>query len=46
MKTNYQKFLAGEYCNRLDKEVLDMIIRNKRLLSKFNATEARTELLY
>lgn len=51
MKTNYQKFLAGEYCNRLDKEVLDMIIRNKRLLSKFNATdisdtEARTELLH
>lgn len=29
MKTNYQKFLSGEYCNRLDKEVLDMIVRNK-----------------
>lgn len=51
METNYQRFLSGEYCNRLDKEVLDTIIRNKRLLSKFNATdifdtEARTELLH
>lgn len=51
METNYQRFLSGEYCNRLDKEVLDMIIRNKRLLSKFNATDisdvaTRTELLH
>lgn len=51
MKTNYQKFLSGEYCNRLDKEVLDMIVRNKRLLAEFNSTdisdnEARTALLH
>ena len=36
METNYQKFLSGEYCNRLDKEVFDMIVRNKRLLAEFN----------
>ncbi len=51
MKTNYQKFLSGEYCNRLDKEVLDMIVHNKRLLAEFNSTdisdnEARTALLH
>ena len=51
METNYQKFLSGEYCNRLDKEVFDMIVRNKRLLAEFNSTdisdsEARTTLLH
>ena len=51
METNYQKFLSGEYCTRLDKEVLDMIVRNKRLLAEFNSTdisdnEARTALLH
>ena len=51
METNYQKFLSGEYCNRLDKEVFDMIVRNKRLLAEFNSTdisdsEARTALLH
>lgn len=51
MKTNYQKFLSGEYCNHLDKEVFDMIVRNKQLLAKFNSTdisdnEARTALLH
>lgn len=51
METNYQKFLSGEYCNRLDEEVLDMIIRNKRLLAEFNSTdisdnEARKTLLH
>lgn len=49
METNYQKFLSGEYCNRLDKEVFDMIVRNKRLLAEFNSTDisdskARTAL--
>ena len=39
METNYQKFLSGEYCNRLDKEVFDMIVRNKRLLAEFNSTD-------
>lgn len=51
METNYQKFLSGEYCNRLDKEVFNMIVRNKRLLAEFNSTdilnsEARTALLH
>lgn len=50
METNYQKFLAGEYCNRLDEEVLNMMIQTKRLLARFNATdvsedEKRKELL-
>lgn len=51
METNYQKFLSGEYCNRLDKEVFDMIVRNKRLLAEFYSTDisdskARTALLH
>lgn len=51
METNYQKFLSGEYCNRLDKEVFDMIVRNKRLLAEFNSTDisdsgTRTTLLH
>ena len=39
MKTNYQRFLDGEYCNRLDSEVLEMMVRTKRLLARFNATD-------
>lgn len=50
MATNYQRFLAGEYCNRLDEEVLNMIIRTRKLLELFNATdisegEKRKEIL-
>lgn len=37
METNYQKFLAGEYCNRLDKEVWDMMVHTKSLLARFNS---------
>ena len=39
MKTNYQRFLDGEYCNKLDLEVLEMMIQTKRLLVRFNATD-------
>lgn len=51
METDYQRFLSGEYCNHLDKEVLDMMIRNKKLLRQFNSTdvfdhEERTTLLH
>lgn len=51
MKTNYERFLAGEYCNRLDEEVLQMIVQTKRLLARFNATdvlenEKRNEILH
>ena len=51
MKTAYQRFLSGEYCNHLDKEVLDMMIRTKTLLRQFNSidvfdSEARTSLLH
>ena len=28
--SNYQRFLSGEYCNRLDSEVLNMIIQTRR----------------
>ena len=38
METNYQKFLAGEYCNQLDQEVLQMIVQTKNLLARLNAT--------
>lgn len=38
-QTNYQRFLAGEYCNRLDTEVLEMINRTQKLLAQYNATE-------
>lgn len=27
--SNYQRFLSGEYCNRLDSEVLNMIIQTR-----------------
>ncbi len=43
MKTNYQKFLSGEYCNHLDAEVLEMIVRTGKLLARFNAPEATEE---
>ena len=39
MKTNYQRFLDGEYCNKLDPEVLEMMMQTKRLLTRFNATD-------
>lgn len=39
MKTSYQRFLDGEYCNKLDPEVLEMMIQTKRLLVRFNATD-------
>ena len=39
MKTNYQRFLDGEYCNKLDPEVLEMMMQTKRLLMRFNATD-------
>lgn len=38
METNYQKFLAGEYCNRLDEEVWNMMVQTKDLLTRFNST--------
>ncbi|CAK7019189.1 MAG: 2,3,4,5-tetrahydropyridine-2,6-dicarboxylate N-acetyltransferase [Parabacteroides sp.] len=51
MKTNYQRFLSGEYCNRLDEEVQEIIVRNRQLLAKLNAVdtpdgESRTALLH
>ena len=50
MKTNYQRFLDGEYCNKLDPEVLEMMMQTKRLLTRFNATaiadgETRMDIL-
>lgn len=45
---NYQRFLSGEYCNRLDPEVLSMIIQTKELLSMLDSVtlseEERTAL--
>lgn len=43
MNTNYQKFLSGEYCNRLDAEVLDMINRANKILSQFNNPETQED---
>lgn len=43
METNYQKFLAGEYCNRLDEEVLNMMIQTKQLLARLNAIDISEE---
>ena len=43
MKTNYQQFLSGEYCNHLDAEVLDMINRTSKLLTNFNSIETSEE---
>lgn len=50
METNYQRFLNGEYCNRLDEEVLNMIVQTQRLLIRLHATdtsegEKRNEIL-
>ncbi len=50
MKTNYRRFLEGDYCNRLDPEVLEMMVQAKRLLMRFNTTdlmdkEARVAIL-
>lgn len=35
-KSNYQRFLSGEYCNRLDPEVLEMIVQTREYLSAVN----------
>lgn len=35
-KRNYQRFLAGQLCNRLDKELLDIIIKTKEALLIIN----------
>ena len=49
-KSNIQRFLSGEYCNRLDKEVLDMIMKTKGFLSIINdvktPAEERNEILF
>lgn len=49
-KSNFQRFLSGEYCNRLDKEVLDMIMKTKGFLSIINdvktPAEERNEILF
>lgn len=37
--TNYQRFLAGECCNRLDKEVLAMMGNTQKLLARYNNPE-------
>lgn len=37
--TAYQRFLAGECCNRLDNEVLAMMNNTKKLLIRYNAPE-------
>ena len=33
---NYKRFLSGELCNRLDAEVLEMIIQTRKYLSLLN----------
>lgn len=43
METNYQRFLAGEYCNRLDEEVLNMMAQTKMLLTRYNAADVSEE---
>lgn len=43
MRTNYQRFLSGEYCNRLDAEVLDMMNLTNKLLTSFNSPETTEE---
>ena len=42
MKTNYQHFLDGEYCNRFDPEVLEMKVQTKRLLARFMLRTSQT----
>lgn len=37
--TGYQRFLAGECCNRLDNEVLAMINNTRKFLMRYNAPE-------
>ena len=48
--SNYNRFMSGEYCNRLDKEVLDMIMKTKGFLSIINdvktPAEERNEILF
>lgn len=47
--SNYRRFLSGEYCNRLDAEVLEMMARTRGYLSVLNdvkaSGEARWEVL-
>lgn len=40
METNYQRFLSGEYCNHLDEEVLEMMIRTRKLLPLLNSANS------
>lgn len=42
-KSNYEHFLSGEYCNRIDNEVLNMIKKTKGLLSIINDIKASAE---
>ncbi len=37
--TNYERFLSGECCNRLDNAVLAMMNNTKKLLIRYNAPE-------
>lgn len=41
--SNYQRFLLGEYCNRLDTEVLEMIVKTKGYLSVLNDIKTTQE---
>lgn len=34
--SSYERFLAGEYCNRLDPEVMEMIVQTQAYLSALN----------
>lgn len=47
--SNYERFLSGEYCNRLDEEVLKMIVQTKEFLSVLNdiktAETERTKII-
>ena len=42
-KSNYEHFLSGEYCNRIDNEVLNMIKKTKGLLSIINDIKVSAE---
>lgn len=39
MDKEYQNYLSGEYFQRGSKSALNIIVNNKRLLAKFNATD-------
>lgn len=38
-ESNYQRFLAGKYCNCLDEEILKMIVNTKKYLAILNDTK-------